>query len=51
MRLDDGMCVTVQVVGRRIQVTTGPPPPRSELVAIAVRLDPPAPDPFALHFR
>jgi G3E family GTPase len=48
--LDDGSWVTVQVVGRRIEVAPGPPAPCSELVAIATRHEPPSPDPFVLHF-
>ncbi len=50
VHLDDGTWVDVQVVGRRAEVTLGAPADRTELVAIAVRADPPAPDPFALQF-
>jgi G3E family GTPase len=57
--LDDGSWVLVQVVGRRIEISPCAPADRSELVAIAVRATPPAPDlsnlpalpnPFVLHF-
>ncbi len=54
--LDDDTWVTVQVVGRRIDVTACAPADRSELVAIAVRQpartlpNPALPNPFVLHF-
>ena len=50
VHLVDGTWVAVQVVGRRAEVTVGAAADRTELVAIAVRADPPAPDPFALQF-
>ena len=50
VHLDDGTWVDVQVVGRRAEVTPGAPVDRTEVVAIAVRADPPAPDPFVLQF-
>lgn len=48
--LDGGTWVLVQAVGRRVDVAPTGPAERSELVAIAVRTDPPAPDPFASNF-
>jgi G3E family GTPase len=54
--LDDGTWVLVQVVGRRIDITSCAPADRSELVAIAVRQpastppNPSPPNPFVLHF-
>jgi G3E family GTPase len=50
VHLDDGGWVDVQVVGRRVDVTPGAPADRTELVAIARRTEPPAPDPFVLQF-
>jgi G3E family GTPase len=50
VHLDGGSWVVVQAVGHRVDVAPSGPAERSELVAIAVRTDPPAPDPFALHF-
>ena len=50
VHLDDGIWVDVQVVGRRVEVTPGAPADRTEVVAIAIREDPPAPDPFVLQF-
>ena len=50
VHLDDGTWVDVQVVGRRADVTPGAPADRTEVVAIAIREDPPAPDPFVLQF-
>ena len=50
VHLDDGIWVDVQVVGRRADVTPGAPADRTEVVAIAIREDPPVPDPFVLQF-
>jgi len=51
VRLDDGTWVGVQVVGRRIDVTSIASADRSVLVAIAVRAEPPtSANPFVLHF-
>ena len=50
VHLDDGTWVDVQVVGRRVEVIPGAPADRTAVVAIAVRVDPPAPDPFVLQF-
>ena len=50
VRLDDGAWVLVQVVGRRVEVTPTAPSSQSELVAIALRTDPPASYPFGLQF-
>ena len=50
VHLDDGIWVDVQVVGRRVEVTRGAPADRTEVVAIAIREDPPVPDPFVLQF-
>ena len=50
VHLDDGIWVDVQVVGRRVEVTPGAPADRTEVVAIAIREDPPVPDPFVLQF-
>lgn len=48
--LDDGSWVIVQRVGRRVDVSVAAPGGRSEMVAIALRRDPPTPSPFASHF-
>ena len=50
VHVDDGILVDFQVVGRRVEVTPGAPADRTEVVAIAFREDPPAPDPFVLQF-
>ncbi len=51
VRLADGSWVLVQMVGRRVDITSTAPADSSELVAIAVRDDGAAPpDPFVLHF-
>jgi G3E family GTPase len=50
VRLDDGTWIQVQTVGRRVDLSATAPAGRSELVGIGIRRDPPAPDPFALHF-
>ncbi|HSL73538.1 MAG TPA: CobW family GTP-binding protein [Ilumatobacteraceae bacterium] len=49
--LDDGTSVVLQVVGRRVDVTSSTSTEASQLVAIAIRQSPAgAPNPFALHF-
>jgi G3E family GTPase len=49
VHLDDGSWVLVQTVGRRVDLSPTGPGGRSELVGVAIRRDPPAPDPFVTH--